>query len=1402
MNKSSPLNIIEIVSALSLPSAAQDELLNRLSGSTFNAATVDLIHFLEGEGKGELALALLRDLGQPHLEDNLDLTFEVANLLIDHAFWREAEGYAARIEALAPAKSIWIRARLALERNQSDRVQNLLFHLPSDEKWRARRLEIEARLQLQINARQPTVLIEWAKKHELPDSLCCRLYLAAGEKDIGNQLLDALLKRTLVESEVLGLAGWVMAERGVSHSEQALSFWQRALLQRPRYAACLYDRGRYRLTWNDPKGEQDLHQALDIKPWAGIVAITLANWYIRQKSLALALKVLDKTLMAHEDQPDVVAMAIDVLRMQNNKEAAIQLSNQASDRYPKHIGVALAQGTVCQQYGRINQAITAYRRAEQSGRMPAAALSNLAKMLFDEGDVDAAIVQWEQAKSLEPENILIEINLAHAKLHQNNIEEAEEHLLAVLNNPLGKADALRGLSRCFLAKGDHAAALPFAVQSLEANPNDVRGYLVHAAVLGAMGNTDAAIKSLQTGLSRVESHLPLHKEIWSILNQRRDYDAAMKAVLHAHSLAPQEIEYLLMQAETLNALNRFQDCLTVLHEAKRLDPEQGGMALIRFLESRNDYSSAKGEAKILLESNPQAIRHYGLLSEIQYREEQFNEAIETLYRGMTIDPLRVSINQQLIGQLLAQERFQEAIDAAEAFLSNAPQAPQYQLCIEAYRRAQIPEQAYLKSEEFYRRIPCVSSILAVAHQAERTGRTERTLEMLCTGLLQYPKNIRIIRALVMMYLRLERHDDALICARSLLESDFQNPELVMLASRVLIETHHVEQAETTLRLAIKRYINNQGLWGALYTLYRRMKNNEKSEIMLRKTLNRFGYSDKSFQWVIMEYVRYGQLNKARDVVDQWKIFNPMSSEPYLAALAIMEKERNASGMEAITHQILNRWPSDAEILSHCGWVFGEFWKLNLAIKHQRMALALRPNNLDYVTKLMGLMAKAGDFDEFDGLISHAEKLLGDGKYAIYPHWFFLINCHPKYSEDRIFHFQTSWGKRAVTPFLPPKRPYRNIADPERRIRIGYVSPDFRQHVVARFSEPLLICHDRIQFELYGYAQLESKQFDDYTSRFISYVHHWRDISAFTQDEFIQQIRDDEIDILVDLAGHTRGNRLGAMAEQPAPVQVSWAGGGGQSTGLSEIDYLFSDDTHIPQYFEKFCTERVERLHWTGYPYRPPEDTPTVSTSPCLDQGHITFASFSRPIRFNQEVFGTWARILKALPTAKLRLEHMAFGDAEMHTIIRDRFELCGGNPKQLVFANTRPHWNAFEAVDIVLDTFPTGSGTTTTESLWMGAPVITLQGRPMMGLFTHCQLRALKLDHLLSAKNADDYVAKALALANDLELLKNLRGSLRQRFRDSSLMNYQGYAEAVAVMYRRIWRNWCTEKNFDPAREQ
>uniref|UniRef100_UPI0009DBC978 O-linked N-acetylglucosamine transferase, SPINDLY family protein n=1 Tax=Azospirillum brasilense TaxID=192 RepID=UPI0009DBC978 len=384
-------------------------------------------------------------------------------------------------------------------------------------------------------------------------------------------------------------------------------------------------------------------------------------------------------------------------------------------------------------------------------------------------------------------------------------------------------------------------------------------------------------------------------------------------------------------------------------------------------------------------------------------------------------------------------------------------------------------------------------------------------------------------------------------------------------------------------------------------------------------------------------------------------------------------------------------------------------------------------------------------------------------------------------------------ERAVMP-VPPAVD----RDPERRLRVGYLSPDFQRYPGPgyHFLLPLIERHDRSAVEVTCYYVDLPK--DAATDRFAALADRWRAVAALPDSELDRLIRADGIDVLVDCGGHMSRNRMPLFIRRPAPVQVSLPLYP-NTTGLTAMDYQFSDHRFAAQSADALHTEKLIRLPGSVLCYRPAESVVTLPAHPPVETaGVFTFGSFNNLTKLNASTLALWGRVLAAVPEARLMLKWRGLSGGGVARRVLDAFAAHGVAESRLLLRGTAPDpYEDYRLLDCALDPVFANGGTTTCDALWMGVPVLSIAGEAMISRWGATMLGSVGLDALV-VEREDDYVALAVRLATDRAFLEAQRAGLRERMARSPLMDEIGYARAVEAGYRMAWRRWCA--GLPPAR--
>jgi len=469
-------------------------------------------------------------------------------------------------------------------------------------------------------------------------------------------------------------------------------------------------------------------------------------------------------------------------------------------------------------------------------------------------------------------------------------------------------------------------------------------------------------------------------------------------------------------------------------------------------------------------------------------------------------------------------------------------------------------------------------------------------------------------------------------------------------------------------------------------------------------------------------------------------------------------------------------------------------QLSAAIDYMEQALALAPDSPELRATLADYLIKAGQQQQGVDMLRQVAETSGD----IVSHSKYLWHQHqlPELNPQALYQAHCQWSG-LYAPSSRARHDHERDRCPDRPLRIGYLSGDFCSHSVAYFFEPLLEGHVRTNVELWGYGNCPHQ--DTVTKRLKDKLDHYRNVCGISDGQVVDWIEQDKIDILVDLSGHTGENRLGVLAHKPAPIQVSYLGYP-DTTGMSQVDYRFTDPWADEPAAQRYYTEKLVCLDSGFICYRPPEFAPAVQPLPALSQGRVTFASFNNSCKINATGIRMWANILRAVPTAQLLLKFGGGDDERVRVLYLKQFQALGVAQDRIRIIGRLPvvdHLDLYNQVDLALDSFPYHGTTTTCEALWMGVPTISLVGQHHVSRVGLSLLSRVGLE-VFTANTEQEYVAKAVSFAQQTEHLSVMRKALRARMWHSPLCDKQAYARCVEKAYQRMWRHWCENHKNEP----
>jgi len=534
-------------------------------------------------------------------------------------------------------------------------------------------------------------------------------------------------------------------------------------------------------------------------------------------------------------------------------------------------------------------------------------------------------------------------------------------------------------------------------------------------------------------------------------------------------------------------------------------------------------------------------------------------------------------------------------------------------------------------------------------------------------------------------------------------------------------------------------------------------------------------------------------DKAQETVTEIIEKNPSRTDIMFMLAMVLVKTGQMDRAEYWYRRILEQQPH-ALVYSELALICQSAGRLSEAREYLKNALELVGDNAELWNNLAMCLIQAGQTQESIDLLRKAVEE-GPANAAIHSTLLLYLHYLPNLDPHILFTEHIRWSDSHVRPDSA-KVSHNNPPEPGRKLRIGYISADFRMHSVASFFEPLLDGRDRRSVEVYGYGNVTFP--DQITERLKHKFDHYRNICGMSDEAVVGMIEEEAIDILVDLAGHTAGNRVLVLARRPAPIQVTYLGYP-NTTGVRAVDYRLTDSLADPVGAQAFYTEELVSLPTGFLCYRPPEFAPPVAPLAAERNGYVTFGSFNNSCKINPTIVALWSCILKANDKSHFLLKFKGGDDRHVREHYLNLFEQWGIEPERVeIYGLKSPveHLGLYAEVDIALDTYPYNGTTTTCEAMWMGVPVISLVGRCHASRVGLSILTRTGLE-FFAVSTPDEYVAKATALASKPDSLAKIRASMRERIAASGFCDADAFAGGVEKAYRKMWHKWCKSQGED-----
>lgn len=752
-----------------------------------------------------------------------------------------------------------------------------------------------------------------------------------------------------------------------------------------------------------------------------------------------------------------------------------------------------------------------------------------------------------------------------------------------------------------------------------------------------------------------------------------------------------------------------------------------------------------------------AIRHALALAEQHYLNRAFNHTVELAQGVLELSPDHpLALN--LLGIIAAeQNRLVLAIGCLEIAAQQAPNNPDV-----------------------------LNNYGNVLRQQWRLDDAKRVLER---ALRLTPQSINVLNNLGLLWAARNNTGKAARCYRQALKFDQTHALTWNNLGLLAVQLNDYHRAKNCFEKALQHTPRYQDALYNLAVCQIKEGCSEAAVDILQRLLEYVPEHHRGLLLLADAWISLKQESSAQLWLSKYLILHPDSAGIYhaLGRIGLMQRQSDRAEQALLKAHELS--PDDSRILCNLGVLYTHhIHDIDRARKYLERSFELEPNQYITVQNLNALYATVREFERARTQIRHYidQNPLDAASWSVMLfHEQLNPSATPEYMGTLHREYQQRYGS-----LVKPRRQHANDRDPERKLKIGYVSADFFNHAVSYFIEPILRRNDPEQFEIHCFSNVVTEDF--ITERLRAIGHPWHDIQQLSNQRVAQLVEELGIDILIDLSGHTASNRLGVFMHKPAPIQATMIGYV-DTTGLDTVDYFIADRIVVDESMEPFFSERIWRLPRTAGVYRPADPAPDVAPAPCLRNGYVTFGCYNRFNKINAEVIALWARILHAVPDSRLVLENAAYRAGPVRELVEADFRAAGVDPERItlrVGGATLDYLRAHGGMDIALDPFPYSGGTTSLDALWMGVPLVALTGRRLVN-----RLGLWALSHLghpeWVAQTPDEYVAIATDLAADPTQLAALRPQLRAEMLASPFLDHEGYMRDLEDAYRAMWRRWC-----------
>lgn len=671
----------------------------------------------------------------------------------------------------------------------------------------------------------------------------------------------------------------------------------------------------------------------------------------------------------------------------------------------------------------------------------------------------------------------------------------------------------------------------------------------------------------------------------------------------------------------------------------------------------------------------------------------------------------------------------------------------------------------------------------------KLGEFERALEKTERLLADFENSDLLLVTQGICLSRLGQHDLAKQSLTRALKINPNKPQTMFQLGLCCMELNQLPEAARHLEASLAAGHDVFLVHFKLSVCYERLGVYPQALQAIKRALLKDQTKSDAFNQLGVIYLSLGEWASAKPCFEKAIQLNKNSVPLSNLAVTLMMLNQSAGAIEVIKES-LQIDPSDANAHNTLGNIYMERGDILNALNCFNAATTIDPGFADAHNHKGGALLRLRRIKEAIESYERAISINPRNTEAL-NNRNFALNYDCLYSDIQIFQKHREFGEI----FDQPLARFQRSPQPKEKLRVGYVSADFRQHSVNYFFEPVLRNHNKTIIEIYCYHN--SNKEDSVTERLKGFADQWRPIKSLSDEQAAQLINDDEIDILVDLSGHTNGSRLAVFGLKPAPIQCTWLGYP-NTTGLTTIDYRLTDELTDPSSKSgSYYTETLYRIDSGFSCYQGDSSVgPANKGRRSRQSSDITFGCFNNLIKVTDEVISVWSKILHEVPRSKLMLKTGLSGAPDLTAPILEQFSDAGIDPERIIIKDRIEDWlehiKLYDEIDIGLDPIPYNGTTTTCEALWMGIPVIVLAGAKHASRVGHSLVTQVGYPEL-SAENIHEYVTIACELANDLDRLSTIKNNLRPRMLASSLCDHKGFTNKLEAAYQTMWKNLCAK---------